>query len=69
MLVDTELTNDGHTHRFSVTHTREGWEILEKEDDEVVCRRHRHDWHSVETEVRRFRMKADDMRRHGWRDS
>src|SRR5262245_56847385 len=47
MLVDTHLTHGGHTRYFSITRTSNWWEVVEKEDGDVVSSRCRRDWHYV----------------------
>jgi hypothetical protein len=66
MTLYRELTNDGHIHRFIVTSTPVGWEVLEETDSDVLHRVHRGDWHRVERDVLLFEVKALSLKRTGW---
>ena len=44
----SELTQDGHTRRLTITRHTAGWEIREEHDSRIVRTATYSDWHRVE---------------------
>lgn len=62
-----ELSQGGHTRRFSINKLREkGWEVRDEQDDRVLKRVWYTDWHRVERALDRFIQEIDDLERLGW---
>ncbi len=68
MALNRRLTSHGHVRRLVVMPDPKGWEVLEKEDSEVLMRLHRDDWHRVERDVRLFEIRVLALKREGWID-
>jgi hypothetical protein len=66
MLLNRQLTNQGHVHRLVIAQDLEGWEVREEEDSAVLRRAHREDWHRVEMDTWLFGVKALELKRQGW---
>ena len=64
-----ELSQAGHTRRFSINKVREkGWEVRDEHDNRVVKRVCYTDWHRVERALELFTQQIDDLERRGWSD-
>ena len=57
-MVTHELTQSGHTKRFTITRGAMGWDVKEERDSEVVRVATYTDWHRVERAVQVFRLQA-----------
>jgi len=66
MTLDRHLISQGHVHRFIVTSTLGGWEVLEEEDFSVLRRAHHEDWHRVERDIHLFDIRALALKDEGW---
>jgi len=65
-----ELTQAGHTKRFSVSDAGSaGWEVLEEQDSHVVRRVCYTDWHRVERAVLMLSLQVSELQENGWRES
>ena len=65
-----ELSHDGHTKRFSVSHAGNGgWEVREEQDSRVVRRVCYTDWHRVERALSLFSLQVSELAREGWQVS
>ena len=62
------LRNDGHTRRYSIEATNNGWEVREERDSKVVRQTHYQDWHRVERARSVFAFKFDTLRAQGWQE-
>jgi hypothetical protein len=61
------LTQAGHSKRFSVRAvTPAGWEVCEEVDATVVRKVRYDDWHRVERAVAQFSLEVSRLRRTGW---
>ena len=58
-MFSSELTQDGHTKRLTITRSRIGWEIREEHDSKVVREASYTDWHRVERARQRFALEND----------
>lgn len=66
-MFEKELSQAGHTRRFSINKTREdGWEVRDEHDDCVLKRVRYTDWHRVERALELFTQQIDDLERRGW---
>ena len=62
-----ELSNAGHTRRFTVRNRqRDGWELLIEDDDVVVRQTTMHDWHRVERALNAIDRETDELTSVGW---
>jgi hypothetical protein len=62
-----ELTQAGHTRRFSISERREtGWEVRDVQDDRVLKQVCYTDWHRVERAQQVFNLLIDDLESRGW---
>ena len=57
-MFERHFINQGRVHRFVVTNDRKGWEVREEEDEAVLRRARRQDWHRVERDIQLFEMRA-----------
>jgi len=55
-----EYVTAGHLNRVTVQRSREGWDIREERDDQVVRRVSYTDWHRVERLILAFEMSRPD---------
>ena len=62
-----ELTQAGHTVRFSITEKDRGWEVREEEDSRVVRRVRYDDWHRVERALLTMSARVIELEEGGWR--
>jgi hypothetical protein len=63
------LRNAEHTRRFSISSTREGWEVKEERDGRVSRQVHYQDWHRVERARRSLNVELENLRDAGWSES
>ena len=62
-----ELRFAGHVKRFLISRLgREGWEVLEEQDLQVVKQIRYTDWHRVERALNLFNMEIGDLESQGW---
>jgi hypothetical protein len=62
-----ELTQAGHTRRFTVSEAGVvGWEIRIEQDSRVVQQVCYTDWHRVERAMKSLSQQIDDLEREGW---
>ena len=65
-----ELTQAGHTKRFTISEAAQsGWEVLEEQDSHVVRRVCYTDWHRVERAVLLLSLQVSELEENGWRQS
>jgi hypothetical protein len=50
----------GHLNRVTILRSREGWDVREERDDQVVRRVSYTDWHRVERVIIAFEMARPD---------
>ena len=63
-----ELTQAGHTKRFSVSEAgNSGWEVLEEQDSQVIRRVCYTDWHRVERALQILSLQVSQLEERGWR--
>jgi hypothetical protein len=69
MLFAKQLKSNNHTRAFVVDQADEhGWEVRVEQDHKVVERTWLHDWHRVESAMRKFALEALQLQRAGWVD-
>jgi len=56
-MVTHELTDSGHTKRFTITRGALGWDVKEERDSQVVRTVTYTDWHRVERAIQVFQMQ------------
>jgi hypothetical protein len=56
-MFSSELTQDGHTRRLTITRNSSGWEIRVEHDSRVVRTTHCSDWHRVERARQMFALE------------
>jgi hypothetical protein len=56
-MVTHELTDSGHTKRFTITRGTSGWDVKEERDSQVVRTVTYTDWHRVERAIQVFQMQ------------
>jgi hypothetical protein len=62
-----ELRFAGHVKRFLINPLgREGWEVLEEQDRQVVKQIRYTDWHRVERALNLFNMEIGELESQGW---
>ena len=62
-----ELRFAGHVKRFLISRLgREGWEVLEEQDRQVVKKIHYTDWHRVERTIHLFNLEIGQLEDEGW---
>ncbi len=67
-MFSSQLTQAGHTRRFSVQLVPgDGWEVVEEADSRVVRRAQYHDWHRVERALANFSEIVRTLENEGWR--
>lgn len=63
-----ELTNAGHTTRFTITDVGpEGWDVRVEEDRLVVRNVRYTDWHRVERAMSVMSRQVSELEERGWR--
>jgi hypothetical protein len=66
----TQLTQAGHTRRFSVERLADdGWEVRVEQDSQIVRQVRYTDWRRVERAVLRIEQEVQELHDLGWRDS
>ena len=64
-----ELTQAGHTARFTVTEAGPlGWEVTVEQDSRVVRQVCYTDWHRVERALMRLTHQVVQLEEQGWRE-
>lgn len=58
-----------HTRRYSITATRDGWEVREELDSKLVRQVRYQDWHRVERAQRSFTVKLRELEADGWAET
>jgi hypothetical protein len=62
-----ELTQAGHTRRFTVSEAgSSGWEVKVEQDSHVVRRVCYTDWHRVERAVQMMSLQVSELQENGW---
>jgi hypothetical protein len=62
-----ELTQAGHTKRFTISEAGNlGWEVLVEQDSHVIRRVCYTDWHRVERAVLMLSRQVSELERSGW---
>jgi hypothetical protein len=62
-----ELTQAGHTKRFTISDAGSaGWEVRVEQDSRVVRRVCYTDWHRVERAVQMMNMQVSELEESGW---
>jgi hypothetical protein len=61
-----ELINGGHTRRFTIDESVEGWEVRVEQDSTVVRRVQYTDWHRVERALLGLVQEVSDLEDGGW---
>jgi hypothetical protein len=62
-----ELTQAGHTKRFTVSEAgSSGWEVKVEQDSHVVRRVCYTDWHRVERAVQIMSLQVSELQENGW---
>jgi hypothetical protein len=70
MLFSKELRFAGHVKRFLINRLgREGWEVREEEDRQVVKQVCYTDWHRVERALSAIMQRVSELEAGGWRDT
>lgn len=69
MLLNRCFTYEGHVHQLLIASDDHGWDVIEAQDSHVVVHVHRHDWHRVEGDLRRFQMRAPEIANDGSTES
>ena len=65
-----ELTQAGHTRRFTITETGGlGWEVREEQDSRIVRQIRYTDWHRVERALWVMSRQVTALEQEGWRAS
>ena len=65
-----QLSQAGHTRRFTIHKSREkGWEVRDEQDNRVLKRVCYTDWHRVERALDLFTEQIDDLERRGWSEA
>jgi hypothetical protein len=65
-----ELTQAGHTRRFTISDAgHQGWEVREEQDSHVVRRVCYTDWHRVERAVLVMSLQVSELEENGWRET
>jgi len=65
-----ELTQAGHTKRFTISEAgSSGWEVLVEQDSRIVRRVCYTDWHRVERAALVMSLQVSELEEHGWRET
>jgi hypothetical protein len=68
LMFDKELTQAGHTKRFTISDAgSSGWEVKVEQDSCVVRSVFYTDWHRVERAVLVLSMQVSELEENGWR--
>ena len=66
-MLNKELRFAGHVKRFLINRLgREGWEVREEEDRQVVKQVCYTDWHRVERALNLFNIEIGELESKGW---
>jgi hypothetical protein len=69
LMFTKELTQGGHTRRFSITEAGAlGWELKVEQDSLVVRQVCYTDWHRVERALMRLAHQVIKLEEEGWRE-
>ena len=64
-----ELTQAGHTKRFTISDGgTDGWEVRVEQDSRVIRRVHYTDWHRVERAVQILNLQVLELEENGWEE-
>ena len=64
-----ELTQAGHTKRFTISDAGSaGWEVRVEQDSHVVRRVCYTDWHRVERAVQMLSLQVSELEESGWQE-
>ena len=55
-MLTAEYVVAGHTNRFIILRSREGWDVREERDDHLIKQANYTDWHRVERAMRVFEL-------------
>ncbi|MEO8681892.1 MAG: hypothetical protein ABI665_22790 [Vicinamibacterales bacterium] len=61
-----QLRFQEHTRRYSIAATKDGWEVREELDSQLVRQVHYQDWHRVERAEQSFTVKLRELKAGGW---
>jgi hypothetical protein len=65
-----ELTQAGHTKRFTISDAGSaGWEVRVEQDSHVVRRVCYTDWHRVERAVQMMTLQVSELQENGWQET
>ena len=68
-MFEKELTQTGHTKRFIVDASPDGWEVRIEQDSAVVARTQYSDWHRVERALTAISEQVNQLKAGGWRET
>jgi hypothetical protein len=69
-MFEKELTQAGHTKRFTISQAGSlGWEVMVEQDSRVVRRVCYTDWHRVERAALMMSMQVSELEQNGWRQT
>ena len=69
-MFDKELTQAGHTKRFTISDAGSSvWEVKVEQDSQVVRSVFYTDWHRVERAVLVLSMQVSELEENGWRET
>ena len=57
-----------HIKKFTISEEKEGWQVSEEEDSQLVLSVRYKDWHRVERAMETFANKARSLQQRGWAD-
>ena len=64
-----ELTQAGHTRRFTISEAgNDGWEVRVEQDSQVIRRVRYTDWHRVERAVQMLSLQVSELEENGWQE-
>jgi hypothetical protein len=64
-----ELTQAGHTKRFTISDAgSDGWEVRVEQDSQVIRRVCYTDWHRVERAVQMLSLQVSELEENGWQE-
>jgi hypothetical protein len=65
-----ELTQAGHTKRFTISQAGSaGWEVKVEQDSRVVRQVLYTDWHRVERAAQMMTLQVIELEENGWRET
>jgi hypothetical protein len=66
---EKELTQAGHSRRFTVSKAgNQGWEVTVEQDSQIVRRVRYTDWHRVERALSVIEEQVSQLEEAGWED-